>query len=179
MNKAVITALGILMGASHGLAADRLDWSSLPLPGLDGAALSADLFKDKVVLVVNTASQCGFTPQYQGLQRLWQDYRDQGLVVLGVPSNDFGGQEPGSSHDVASFCEINYGVTFPLLDKQHVTGPNAHPLYQWANGQAGALGAPRWNFHKYLIGRDGRLRDWFASTRPPIRIKCGAPWKRP
>lgn len=146
---------------------DALDWASLPLPAIDGGTLAPDAFRGKAVLVVNTASQCGYTGQYEGLQKLWAGRRDRGLVVLGVPSNDFGGQEPGSNAQVASFCEINYGVDFPLMEKQSVTGPQAHPLYRWAAAVTGPQGVPRWNFHKILIGRDGRLVEWFGSPVAP------------
>jgi len=144
-----------------------LDWAALPLIAIDGAALSPETFRGKVVLVVNTASQCGYTPQYDGLQALWTRYRQDGLVVLGVPSNDFGGQEPGSNDEIASFCQLNYGVDFPLLEKQSVTGQKAHPLYRWAKDVSGAAAVPRWNFHKLLIGRDGRLIEPFASSVTP------------
>ena len=145
----------------------RLDWSTLPLPAIGGGPLDAAQFRGRVVLVVNTASKCGFTPQYEGLEALWRVYRDRGLVVLGVPSNDFGAQEPGTNSDVTSFCRLSYGVDFPLMEKQTVTGGGAHPLYRWAAERTGPLGTPRWNFHKLLIGRDGRLVDWFSSMTAP------------
>ncbi len=134
---------------------------------IEGGALPLSKYKGEVVLVVNTASRCGFTPQYQDLQDLYDAYRDKGLVVLGVPSNDFGGQEPGQAEEIKEFCEVNFNITFPMTDKVKVKGSDAHPFYQWAAGELGVLAKPRWNFHKYLIGRDGRLRDWFSSpTRP-------------
>lgn len=144
-----------------------LDWSRLPLPAIEGGALPADALRGKVVLVVNTASFCGFTPQYEGLQALWERYRGRGLVVLGVPSNDFGGQEPEGETKIKQFCEVNFGVDFPMLAKQAVTGEAAHPFYRWAAEATGPAGLPRWNFYKYLVGRDGRLVDWFASTTRP------------
>ena len=113
--------------------------------GIDGKPLPLEQFRGKVVLVVNTASECGYTPQYEDLEALWQANRDKGLVIVGVPSNEFGGQEPGSAEEIATFCKINYGVTFPLADKTVVKGEGAHPFYQWAAGQAGAEGAPKWN----------------------------------
>ena len=134
---------------------------------IDGGALALSDFKGKAVLVVNTASQCGFTPQYQALQDLWARYEARGLVVLGVPSNDFGGQEPGTSAEIKTFCETNYFITFPLAEKERVSGANAHPFYQWAKAQLGVLAAPKWNFHKYLIAPDGRLVDWFATPTKP------------
>lgn len=144
-----------------------LDWSSLPLPALEGGALPPESLAGKVVLVVNTASFCGFTSQYQGLQTLWERYRDQGLVVLGVPANDFGAQEPGSDAEIKRFCEGSFGVDFPMLSKQVVVGENAHALYRWAAGQTGPAGVPKWNFHKLLVGRDGRLAAWFGTAAGP------------
>lgn len=134
---------------------------------IDGAPLPLSEFRGKAVLVVNTASQCGFTPQYAGLEALWQHYRDRGLVVLGVPSNDFGGQEPGNETTIKEFCAVNFDIDFPLTAKTHVRGTDAHPFYRWAAEQVGPLGVPRWNFHKYLIGPDGRLLDWFSTVTPP------------
>ncbi len=137
------------------------------LTGIDGKSMPLSQFAGRVVLLVNTASECGYTPQYQGLEKLWLDYKDKGLVVVGVPCNDFGGQEPGEASDIATFCEVNYGVTFPLSAKTAVSGEAAHPLYQWAGKQAGMLGRPTWNFHKYLLGRDGKFVDWFSTPTKP------------
>ena len=120
-------------------------------------------YRGRVVLLVNTASRCGFTNQYRGLEALWRRYKDRGLVVLGVPSNDFGGQEPGSNDEIKRFCAATFDVTFPLADKQIVCGSGAHPLYRWAAARTGSLGTPNWNFHKILIGRDGRVIDWFSA----------------
>lgn len=134
---------------------------------IEGGPLPLSSFEGKVVLVVNTASFCGFTRQYRGLQQLWADYRDRGLIVLGVPSNDFGNQEPGTAEQIKDFCEGAYGVTFPLTDKVAVRGPSAHPFYVWARAELGAAKAPRWNFHKYLVGRDGQLLTAFGSNVEP------------
>lgn len=123
--------------------------------------------KGKVLLIVNTASKCGFTGQYDGLEKLYQAYKDQGLVVIGVPSNDFGGQEPGSEKDIAQFCRLNYGVSFPMTAKQIVSGDDAHPFYYFARETLGYLASPKWNFHKYVIARDGKLVDHFHSTTAP------------
>ena len=131
-------------------------------------------FTGKVVLVVNTASQCGFTPQYAGLEALYAAYKDKGLVILGVPSNDFGGQEPGSSEDIANFCKLNYGVTFPMAAKEVVSGDGAHPFYRWAADGLGFGTAPKWNFHKYLINRHGQLIDYFNSTTAPDATRLTA-----
>lgn len=124
-------------------------------------------YKGKVILVVNTASKCGFTPQFAGLEKLYKEYKDQGLVIIGVPSNDFGQQEPGNSKEIASFCQINYGVSFPMTDKEVVSGKDAHPFYIWARKELGFGSAPKWNFHKYLIGRDGHLITYFYSITAP------------
>ncbi|MEM1199839.1 MAG: glutathione peroxidase [Pseudomonadota bacterium] len=123
--------------------------------------------KGKVVLVVNTASFCGFTPQYTGLEDLWRTYKDQGLVVLGVPSNDFGAQEPKSNLEVKQFCQGAYNVTFPLAAKTKVRGKQAHAFYRWLDKTTDGEGSPRWNFHKVLIGKDGSLESWFASNKTP------------
>lgn len=134
---------------------------------LEGAPLPLSDFAGQAVLLVNTASCCGFTKQYGGLQALWQDYRPRGLVVLGVPSNDFGAQEPGSAEEIKDFCETGFGVDFPLAGKTRVRGPEAHPFYLWARRELGGLAAPKWNFHKFLIAPDGRLVTWFYSWTGP------------
>jgi glutathione peroxidase len=120
---------------------------------------------------VNTASKCGLTPQYAGLEALHRAKKGKGLVVLGVPSNDFGGQEPGSEAEVAQFCDTNYQVSFPMTAKQKVVGSDAHPFYRWAASTLGAESAPRWNFHKYLVGPKGELLGYFASKTPPDAIE--------
>lgn len=138
---------------------------------LDGSALPLSGFKGRVLLIVNTASECGFTPQYAGLEELWQRDRARGLTVIGVPCNQFGKQEPGTADEIGLFCEKNYGVTFPMTAKVDVKGRGAHPFYVWAGGKAGVIGQPVWNFHKYLIGRDGELIDWFSSATKPTGPK--------
>lgn len=134
---------------------------------IDGETLPMASFAGKVVLVVNTASRCGFTPQYEGLQSLWDTYRDRGLVVLGVPSGDFGGQELATANEIKQFCEVNFAIDFPLTEKTHVSGDNAHPFYLWAGDELGRTAKPRWNFHKYLVAKDGRLTDWFSTATGP------------
>lgn len=134
---------------------------------IDGKPLPLDSFQSHALLVVNTASKCGFTKQYKELQGVYEKFRERGLVVLGVPSNDFGGQEPGQEAEIAAFCEARFGVTFPLAAKTPVSGNSAHPFYRWAGDEVGMLGRPRWNFHKYLIAPDGRLATWFSSVTPP------------
>lgn len=134
---------------------------------IEGGSLPMSTFKGKAVLVVNTASFCGFTPQYEGLQALWQEYQDKGLVVLGVPANNFGAQEPGSDEDIKQFCEANYAVDFPLAAKVSVVGGDAHPFYKWAADTLGAGNAPKWNFHKYLVDVNGNLVAAFPSAVKP------------
>jgi glutathione peroxidase len=132
---------------------------------IDGEPFTLARFAGKLVLVVNTASECGLTPQYRGLETLWERYRDRGLVVLGVPCNDFGAQEPGTEAEIKNFCSSRYKVEFPMTTKNAVVGKSAHPFYQWAVKQGGA--APGWNFHKYLIGADGALVATFDSRVAP------------
>ncbi len=132
-----------------------------------GEEMPLSQFKGKVVMVVNTASKCGFTGQYEALEKLYTQYKDQGLVIIGVPTNDFRGQEPGTNEEIASFCQINYGVTFPMTQKEIVTGPNRHPFFEWANQVNGWASAPRWNFHKYLFTRDGQPATYYFPLTPP------------
>ena len=134
---------------------------------IEGKPMPLSRFEGKVILVVNTASQCGFTSQYSGLVELWKKYKDEGLVVLAVPSNDFGGQEPGTANEIKTFCEVTFGVDFPMTEKVSVSGSDPHPFYKWAKTELGARAKPRWNFHKYVVGRDGELIDWFSSITSP------------
>jgi glutathione peroxidase len=135
--------------------------------GIDHKPIDMKQYKDHPVLVVNVASFCGFTPQYRELQKLHETYGPKGLVVLGVPSNDFGAQEPRSEAEIAKFCETNYGVTFPMTAKQKVVGADAHGLYQWVAGEAGEAVMPKWNFHKYLFDREGKLAGSWPSKVSP------------
>ena len=137
------------------------------LTSLRGQPLPLRDFAGRPLLIVNTASRCGFTPQYAGLQALWTELEPRGLAVLGVPSNDFGKQEPGTADDIAEFCAVNYGVGFSMGAKVPVSGRDAHPLFRWLGDQGGLLSRPRWNFYKYLVGRDGQLAAWFGSTTAP------------
>ena len=130
-------------------------------------------YEGRVLLIVNTASACGFTPQFKGLQALWQQYRDRGLTVIGFPSNEFGAQDPGSNAEIASFCEMNYGVDFPMMAKVEVNGRTAHPLFQWLKGEKpGLLGTEgiKWNFTKFLVGRDGQVLKRYAPTDAPEKL---------
>lgn len=162
---AVLTVLGgWTMTAGDAAAETAWDFT---FTSIDGEAMPLSAWKGKALLVVNTASRCGFTPQYEGLQALWQKYRDRGLVVIGVPSNDFGGQEPGSAAQIKSFCETNFAVDFPMTDKNQVVGADAHPFYRWAAGSLGVDKAPRWNFHKYLVAPDGSLAASIPTRSDP------------
>ncbi len=150
----------------------RMTASAFTFAGLDGADIRLADLAGKPILVVNTASQCGYTPQYAGLQELWTRYSGRGLAIVAVPSNDFGGQEPGGAAEITETAHHQYGVTFPITAKAVVAGPNAHPFYKWA-AEARPREVPRWNFHKYLIGRDGYIADVFPSAIEPTdtRIK--------
>jgi glutathione peroxidase len=134
---------------------------------LDGGEIRLADHAGKPILIVNTASLCGYTPQYEGLQQLWQRFHERGLMIIAVPSNDFGGQEPGSAADIAHTAHAQYRVTFPVAAKIEVKGPRAHPFYRWA-GVERPLDTPRWNFHKYLVGREGRLVAAFPSAIEPL-----------
>jgi len=134
---------------------------------IDGAPLKLSTWRGRPLLVVNSASLCGFTKQYAGLQELWQRYEGSGLIVLAVPSNDFGEQEPSPDGEIWSFCQGVFGVTFPIASKQPVIGPAAHPFYKWAAEAMGPRGVPSWNFHKYLVGRDGQLMRSFSTRLSP------------
>jgi glutathione peroxidase len=149
------------------MSADHDNAHRFVFTSIDGEALPLEAWRGRPVLVVNTASFCGYTPQYGQLEALWRRYRDRGLVVLGVPSNDFGQQEPGSAAEIKRFCESNYAVDFPLAQKCRVIGGDAHPFYRWIAESLGEAGTPRWNFHKYLIGPAGELAGaWPASVSP-------------
>ena len=138
---------------------------------LDGSELNLNKFKNKVIVVVNVASQCGFTKQYEDMQKVWVKYQDKGVVMLGVPSNDFGKQEPGSSEEIKNFCEAKFSITFPMTEKVSVKGENAHPFYIWARKNHGKSSIPKWNFHKIIIGKDGKVLDTFASMTNPSSKK--------
>ncbi|MGE5863524.1 MAG: glutathione peroxidase [Rhizobacter sp.] len=140
---------------------------------IDGRPVALADHRGKVLLIVNTASACGFTPQFGGLESLWQTYRDRGLVIVGFPSNQFGHQDPGTDTEIASFCQVNYGVTFPMMSKVDVNGANAHPLWKWLTAEApGILGtkAIKWNFTKFLVGRDGQVLKRYAPTDKPEQL---------
>ena len=134
---------------------------------LDGSVLKLSEYKNKVIVVVNVASQCGFTKQYDDMQEIWEKYQIKGLIILGVPSNDFGSQEPGNNKEIKTFCEAKFGITFPMTEKINVKGEKTHPFYLWAKKNYGNAAIPKWNFHKIIIGKDGKVFDTFASITNP------------
>ncbi len=153
---------------AHAEDARPMPASALEFTSIDGKAMDLGALGAKAILVVNTASKCGFTPQYEGLQALYEAKKDEGLVIVGVPSNDFMGQEPGTEEDIKSFCEINYGVTFPLTKKYSVKGAAAHPFYTSAQEALGSGAEPQWNFHKVLIRGDGTPVRAYPSKVQPL-----------
>ncbi|UXH78663.1 glutathione peroxidase [Roseateles amylovorans] len=141
---------------------------------ISGEPVSLSQYRGRVLLVVNTASECGFTPQFKGLEELWRDFQARGLMIVGFPSNEFGGQDPGSNEEIASFCQLNYGVSFPMMGKTKVNGAEAHPLWKWLKGEKpGILGtqAIKWNFTKFLVGRDGQVIRRYAPNDSPASIR--------
>ena len=138
---------------------------------LDGSELKLSEYKDKVVIIVNVASRCGFTSQYEDMQTIWDKYQNKGVVMIGVPSNDFGNQEPGNSEEIKNFCEAKFGITFPMTEKVIVKGSDAHPFYKWAKNNHGKNAIPKWNFHKIIIGKDGKIINTFTSITNPTSKK--------
>tara|TARA_Y100001970_G_C14236421_1_gene862087 strand:- start:3060 stop:3617 length:558 start_codon:yes stop_codon:yes gene_type:complete len=138
---------------------------------LDGSNLNLSEYKNKVIIVVNVASQCGFTKQYEDMQKVWEKYQKDGIVMIGVPSNDFGNQEPGDNKEIKNFCEAKFGITFPMTEKVIVKGDEAHPFFIWAKNNYGKSAIPKWNFHKIVIGKDGKIADTFASITKPTSKK--------
>ena len=164
----IITMFFFSMGATADYDKIAYDFN---FNDLDGGPLNLSEYKDKVIVVVNVASQCGFTSQYEDMQKLWEKYQKKGVVMLGVPSNDFGGQEPGNNKEIKNFCEAKFGITFPMTEKVSVKGENAHPFYKWAEKNFGKSAVPKWNFHKIIINKAGKIHDTFASiTNPSSKI---------
>jgi len=143
----------------------------LSIKGINNETINLSEFKGKTILLVNVASQCGFTKQYTGLQTLYENYKNKNFLVIGVPSNQFGGQEPGSNQQIKDFCETNFNITFPITDKVDVKGKNAHALYKWAKENYGNSTVPKWNFHKILINKEGKIQDTFNSFITPLSDK--------
>jgi glutathione peroxidase len=172
MNRIAVIVASALMVLGVTLSSTRAESGHMQgydfeFTSIEGDKLPLSQFRGHPVLIVNTASFCGFTPQYEDLEALWRSYRARGLVVIGVPSNDFGQQEPGSASEIKEFCVGNYAVDFPLTEKATVIGANAHPFFRWIAAELGDAGTPRWNFHKYLIAPDGSLAGaWPSRVRP-------------
>jgi glutathione peroxidase len=168
---ATVAGLASTRGALAQAAISRITAYAFSFPALTGDDIRLADYAGHPLLIVNTASQCGYTPQYGGLQQLWTEFRDRGLIIIGVPSNDFA-QEPGGAADIAETARHQYGATFPIAAKAIVKGPNAHPFYRWA-ADVRPKDVPRWNFHKYLIGRDGYIAEAFPETVEPTdtRVK--------
>ena len=143
----------------------------LNIKSIDGRIINFSEYNNKVILLVNVASKCGFTKQYTNLQKLWETYSDRGLIVLGVPSNQFGGQEPGTNKEIKNFCETNFNITFPLTEKVDVKGDKANDIYKWAYKNHGKSTIPKWNFHKILINREGKIQDTYSSFTEPTSKK--------
>ena len=151
--------------------ADSKSFYDLSINSIDGDEIKFSNFKEKSILLVNVASNCGFTKQYEDLQKLYELYKSNGLIVLGVPSNQFGNQEPGSEKEIKNFCEANFNITFPMTSKYDVRGNKAHPVYLWAKESYGNSAVPKWNFHKILIDKNGKIQDTFASFTNPMSNK--------
>jgi glutathione peroxidase len=168
---ATIAASAATRAVAQG-AMSKISAYAFSFPALSGDDIRLAAFTGRPLLVVNTASLCGYTPQYTGLQELWTEFRERGLTIIGVPSNDFGGQEPGGATEISETAHHQYGVTFPIADKAVVIGPKAHPFYKWA-AEARPKEVPRWNFHKYLISRAGYIAEVFPSAVEPTdtRVK--------
>ena len=141
------------------------------LKSISGDEIDLSEFKGKTVLLVNVASRCGFTKQYDDLQKIWNTYKNKGLVIIGMPSNQFGSQEPGTNEEIKEFCEVNFNITFPMTSKVNVKGDNAHDIYKWAKENFGNSAVPKWNFHKILIDKNGKIHDTFASFTEPMSSK--------
>ena len=162
----MISFLGNTVSANY----DKLAYD-FKFKDLDGSALNLLEYKGKVVVVVNVASQCGFTNQYVDMQNVWEQYQSRGIVMLGVPSNDFGKQEPGSNEDIKNFCEAKFGISFPMTEKVSVKGADAHPFYIWAEKNHGKSAVPKWNFHKIIINKEGKIEKTFSSMTNPSSKK--------
>jgi glutathione peroxidase len=169
---AAIATPSVTRRAAAQAAMSRITAYAFSFPALEKGDIRLADYAGQPLMIVNTASLCGFTPQYAGLQQLWTEFHDRGLTIIGVPSNDFGGQEPGGASDIVETAQHQYGVTFPIAAKTVVKGPNAHPFYKWA-ADIRPKDVPRWNFHKYLIGRDGNIAEVFPESVEPTdtRVK--------
>jgi glutathione peroxidase len=169
--KKLIYILIIMLFFNNGNTQNEKIFFDFQIKDINEQKLELSKFKNKTILLVNVASNCGFTKQYTDLQKLFEKYNDRGLVVLGVPSNQFGNQEPGSNNDIKTFCEVNFDITFPMTSKFDVKGDNAHPIYKWAKENYGNSAVPKWNFHKILINKSGKIEETFSSFTNPMSKK--------
>ena len=172
-NKKIVIYLIIIMFSflKTSMSENSKTFYDFKINSINGEELNLSIFKDKTILLVNVASKCGFTKQYDELQKLYDDYKEKGLVVIGIPSNQFGGQEPGSEVEIKNFCETNFNINLPMTSKYEVKGDNAHPIYIWAKETYGKSTVPKWNFHKILINKNGKVEDTFASFTGPLSNK--------
>ena len=173
LNKKIIVYIIILMFSffNKTMSDTSKTFFDFKINSINGDELDLSIFDGKTILLVNVASNCGFTKQYDDLQKLYDNFKDKGLVVVGVPTNQFGGQEPGSETEIKNFCEANFNISFPMTSKYDVKGDNAHPIYLWAKDTYGKSTVPKWNFHKILINKQGKIDDTFASFTAPMSKK--------
>ena len=165
--KTIITFFFIMFGFLNNASANYTKLAyDFQFKGIDGKIIKLSNYQNKVIVVVNVASRCGFTNQYDDLQRLWTSYRDKGLIIVGIPTNNFK-QEPGSNSEIKNFCETNFDISFPMSEKTNVIGNNSHPFFKWAKENHGNSAIPKWNFHKIIIGKDGKVADTFTSITKP------------
>ena len=172
-NKKIVIYLIIIMFSflKTSMSENSKTFYDFKINSINGEEINLSIFRDKTILLVNVASKCGFTKQYDDLQKLYDDYKEKGLVVIGIPSNQFGGQEPASEDEIKNFCETNFNINFPMTSKYEVKGDNAHPIYIWAKETYGKSTVPKWNFHKILINKNGKVEDTFASFTGPLSNK--------
>ena len=173
MKKLIIISLTIIMFffKNSAISNNQESFYDLEIESINGEIIKLKDYRDKVILIVNTASYCGFTKQYTDLQNLYEKYKDKNFVVLGVPSNQFGGQEPGSNKEIKEFCETNFDINFPMTEKVNVKGDDAHPIYKWAKENFGNSSVPKWNFHKIIINNEGKIEEAYGSFAKPLSSK--------
>ena len=173
LNKKVVIYFIILMFSffNKTMSDNSKTFFDFKINSINGDSINLSKYTGKTILLVNVASNCGFTKQYDDLQKLYDVFKDKGLIVVGVPTNQFGGQEPGTDEEIKKFCETNFNITFPMTSKYDVKGNNAHPIYVWAKDTYGKSTVPKWNFHKILINKDGEIEDTFASFTGPMSKK--------
>ena len=173
LNKKIVIYLIIIMFSflNKPMSENSKTFYDFEINSINGEELNLSSFNGKTILLVNVASKCGFTKQYDDLQKLYDEFKDKGLIIVGVPTNQFGGQEPGTEVEIKKFCETNFNITFPMTSKYDVKGSNAHPVYIWAKDTFGKSTVPKWNFHKILINKKGKIEDTFASFTSPFSMK--------